>query len=562
MNDNIKELLYDIIKDQYTWSVNSKDKTKLTYIKNGKKNYLNKIQVASEIYEMIRVFPMYKEVTNKDVIEYVDWFESEELKKINSAKPVSPAKPKIVISGLSEAASWIYEQMSSSNCPFNTSPRADCITYKYGGTVINATEKNVISWLNQRVRDLGIRDEYRVGDINDGWDLLKKHLSSVVVNNICESMKYDVTYENVKNEFIKYLYDYLEIAEDYDIFEMLFSHWMWYLKRRIFNKPVVWHIWINFMGAQGIGKTQLITRMLQPLEDFMVNTSLAAMSDITKEYMKFTDNYVIFLDELNTGDNSDTQEIQLSDSEVDAIKQLMTQEYLTVRLYGTQSQARVKNTFAPISCANKHLYDILFDGDAMRRWFEFNCKRQAAPESYTELNDMLAKFLDVMKAIDENNDNGYWIKGSPTDIKIQNIQKGYVPTHTSTNLWIRDCVVTPDYDLLSDTKFDGPEFSLYKDYCKCVGKYSASLERVESIIKRLWPNCIDKEGHPHIYIDFNYDITNGTKYQNTTRSAPRPQKLVTNPDVPPPGDDYTPSNSFKPMTLQEKSDYFARINHK
>ena len=557
MQDNIKELLYDLVKDQYTWKIASRDKTKLSYVRNGRGQYLSKAQVANEIFNALHIIPSYKSVTIQDVNDYMDWFEEEEIKKINSSKPVSPAKPKINIAGLSQAASWIYEQVMSKECPFSTSSRADCIMYKNGSTEINATEKNLISWLNQRVRDLGIRDEYRIGDIADGWDLLKKHLSSVVVNNLCETMKYDASFEGLKTEFIKYLYQYLQIEEDYDVFEMLFSHWMWYLKRRIFNKDVVWHIWINFMGAQGIGKTQMIMRMLKPFEDYMVNTSLATMSDITKEYMKFTDNYVIFLDELNTGDNNDNQDIQLSDGEVDAIKQLMTQEYLTVRLYGTQTQAKVKNTFAPISCANKHLYDILFDGDAMRRWFEFNCKRESAPKDYSELNAMLAKFPEVMKGIDENNDNGYWIKGSEVDKKIVNIQKSYVPTHTSTNLWIRDCVVTPDYDKLDYTKFDGPEFNLYKDYCKCVGKFSASLERVEGIIKRLWPQCIDDEGHPHIFIDYNYDITNGTKYENTARHAPKLSTLVKQPE---PDDPYTPTIK-QMMSLQEKSEIFARINH-
>lgn len=161
------------------------------------------------------------------------------------------------------------------------------------------------------------------------------------------------------------------------MYEMIFKHWMWCLKRRMFSKPVIWHIWINFNGAQGIGKTQMLNRMFKFIEDFIITTNLRVMNDVDREYRKFTDNYVIIFDDLNSGENSDN-DVSLNDDAVDAIKQIMTQEVLSIRQFQTQDQNKVKNTFVPISTANKHLYDIIYDGDAMRRWFEFNCQRSKA----------------------------------------------------------------------------------------------------------------------------------------------------------------------------------------
>lgn len=407
----------------------------------------------------------------------------------------SAAKPKVFIPNLSQTSSWIMEKLKDPKCPYRISKRADMITYNYNGTSVCSNEDKVIAWLNQKVRDLDLKKSYTNGDISDGWKLLKDHFYAADVEYLKSTIKYDGSV--FVDEFIRYIYDYLQVKEDYDIFEMLFKHWLWCLKRRICDKPVVWHIWLNFNGAQGIGKTQLMNRMFNLLNDYKVETSLKIMNDLDREYRKFTDNFIIFFDELNTGDNSDS-DISLDDSAVDAIKQIMTQEMFTVRLFHTQDQSKVKNTFVPISCANKHLYDIIYDGDAMRRWFEFNCQRSAPPESYDELNSMLERFIEAIKGIDEDNDKGYWVKGSDTDKKIVAIQKGYIPTNTSTNCWIEYCELKPDEHWKDDTAFDLDAYRNYTNYCKAVGKFKASMARVESVLKRLWPQAVDDKGTIHI----------------------------------------------------------------
>ena len=486
------------------------------YKKQGKSIYLT-------VNDIISTFNKLQEQLGKGLISPEDGS-----KALNEALPVvvkaPEASPKIYIPDIGRTASWILEKLNDPKCPFDISKRADRITYK---TNTSSNDKGILAWLNQRVHDLDLKKVYKSGDISDGWELLKLHFMSSQKQYLCKQFEY--TGSPFVDEFIRYVYGYLEISEDYDVFEMMFRHWMWCLKRRIFGKPVVWHIWLNFNGAQGIGKSQMLTRMFKTFEDFTVVTNLKVMNDIEREYKKFTDNYVIIFDDLNSGENSDN-DLLLNDSAVDAIKQIMTQEVFTIRQFNTQDQSRVPNTFVPISTANKHLYDVIYDGDAMRRWFEFNCHRSKAPDSYDELNSMLERFPEVLQGIDENNDKGYWDRDCETGRKIVEIQKRYIPTNTSTNTWIDYCHVTPDFDRKDETAFKVPSYKQYCTYCRAVGKHNAGLQRVTMILARLWPDCIDDEGIAHVYIESKIDESSGELVINDVTRL-EPLKIGTSKNV-------------------------------
>lgn len=438
-------------------------------------------------------------------------------KLIEEALPIkAKAKPvKEVIPEIGEVGSFLLDILTREESAVKVNNRGDMISFVSGGTRVQATEKTVLAYANVKVNEMGLDGIYRRELLKDGWELLSKHFVAACTKKLQYTIKYDESVDkSVLNNFIKYIYDYLIIKEDYDIFEMLFKHWMWSLKRRIFGKKVVWHIWPNFQGAQGIGKSELITRMLSFMEDFVTDADLGTIQDIDREIKKFTDYFVIFFDELKQGDNKDNNDLQLSDAAIDMIKGIMTQEKFNVRIMGGQTQNRFINTVVPISCANKHLYDIIYDGEAMRRWFEFTCQRDKIPESYDELNSVLATFKNALQCIDENNDKGYWIKGSDTDKKIVEIQKHYIPTATSTNTWIDYCHVTPDYNRSATTSFMAPAYKQYCTYCRSVGKHAAGMQRVTMILGRLWPECIDDKGFAHIFIEHKVDDITGNLVKN------------------------------------------------
>ena len=491
----------------------------MTTIDNFKNFVLKNYEVVNSKYKKQgkSIYPTVNDIIRSynDLMEKLGSEEisnSDAIKALNDALPITekPRPVKEIIPEIGEVGTFLLEILTDSASAVKVNNRGDMISFISGNTRVQATEKTVLAYANVKAKELGFDGIYKRELIKDGWELLSKHFVAACTKKLQNTIRFDSEAKvEILDNFIKYIYDYLIIKEDYDIFEMLFKHWMWSLKRRIFGKKVVWHIWPNFHGAQGIGKSEIITRMLSFMEDFVTDADLGTVQDIDREIKKFTDYFVIFFDELKQGDNKDNNELQLSDAAIDMIKGIMTQERFNVRIMGGQTQNRFNNTVVPISCANKHLYDIIYDGEAMRRWFEFTCQRSEIPKSYDELNAVLATFKDALKCIDENNDRGYWIKGSDTDKKIVAIQKHYIPTTTSTNTWIDYCNVKPDYDRQAHTAFMAPEYKQYCTYCRAVGKHSAGLQRVTMILGRLWPECIDDKGIAHVFIESRVDEVNG-----------------------------------------------------
>lgn len=427
-----------------------------------------------------------------------EWKVTDVIDIINSLKS-KINQPVVYFKHLPPVCNWIYSQLNSNRTLFDISNKYDMINFKSNQSEISTSDKAVLSWLNLRAMEEGLGKVYKNGVIKDGWDILKLQMTADCIKMLKESISYDVNNEVTMNIFIRSIYDYLDIKEEYDIFEMLFKHWCWTLKRHIWNKPVTWQIWINFFGAQGIGKTEMIRRMTKFMRDFYAETNLNAFNDVEKQFKLFTDSYVLYFDELNKGDNKDTAiEMLLNQNAVDSIKDLMTKDIITVRQYQTQDQGKFKNIFTPISAANSHLYDIVYDGEAMRRWFDFTCQRETVPESYDEINAILCTFQEALKGINENNDAGYWDQHSEVGIKIKAIQKTYVPTNTSTNSWINYCEVTPDNE--HKNLFNAKTYGMYRTYSKSVGRHSASMDKVKAILKRLWPEAVDADDNVYVNV--------------------------------------------------------------
>lgn len=438
-----------------------------------------------------------------------DWQVSDVLDVINTLKPKKNNTNVQLIPGLDKCASWIYSELQNKSCPYRINDKGNEITYNNNSVETNADSNNFLHWLWTKNRDNNL--SYLQADIKAGLNNLLMEFTSICLSRIVEQIRYNEDNKDFTETFIKYLYDHLQIAEDYDIFNTLMKHWMWILKRRIFTRNVRHHMWINFYGATGIGKTEMIHRMFDFMKDFVAEPGIQIFSDGTREYKKFTENYVLFFEELAQADaRSGFAEESYSDKGMAAMKQILTADYLDPRLLGGQDQVKVKCRFAPISVANEHLYDIIFDETSMRRFFDFTCMRKEAPKNFDELNKMLSSFPLALQGIDENNDEGYFYPNTTIGQKIKAIQKTYAPSKTSTNSWITYSDITPDNNHNYDTVFTVKEYNQYKHYCKSVGKYAASMDRVLSILTRLWPDAVDSSNMLHIRINKCCIDDNGT----------------------------------------------------
>lgn len=326
---------------------------------------------------------------------------------------------------------------------------------------------------------------YDVGMIKAVLNNMAKDAVSNYLSDVYKKIKYDKDCEQKRDDFLKGIYDYLKPTEDFEIFKVLMKHWGWMVKRKLLGKSVRNHIWVNFYGGTGLGKSTMIQKMCGVMDEFLSTTSIAKLFDDTKEIKRLTEKYILNFDELAINGNEPGDGFIAAD-QLAILKQMLTGNYLDTRVYGTQQQSRRKITFTCISSANYHLYDTIFDEQSMRRFFEFHCEA-TKPQNYDQINKVLINAIDYWKGINEYDDMGYWLE---TDTNmwttIETIQRNYFPTKTTVSQWLSFNKIVQGEKTAKDL------YPVYKLWCDENGfKNKKSLPGFIEEMKRRYPQFID-----------------------------------------------------------------------
>lgn len=313
---------------------------------------------------------------------------------------------------------------------------------------------------------------------------------------VSTNVKYDARYEAIGERWLKAIYEYFKPTESYEIFSTLMKHWAWQVKRKMNDRPVKYHIWLNFFGAAGIGKTTALNKISSPFTDFTSTTSISKLFDDTKEIKRLTENFILIFDEMAVNVESETSGGRLTADQKAILKSIITGDKMDARVYGTQEQAKRRITFSCISSANEHLYDVIYDETTMRRFFDFNCTG-TRPKSFDDINKYLDNSIYFWKSIDEDSDDGYFDPDTEVGKQVQAIQASYYPTKTTTKMWA-DAVNLR----IGKTKLESA-FRFYTNWCKETGNKGKALQYFARDIQHILPDCTGPNGK--IYVDFDDD---------------------------------------------------------
>ena len=283
------------------------------------------------------------------------------------------------------------------------------------------------------------------------------------IDAIAEKVMYDPSARVMTDKILDFCYDWWKIKEDKDIFFTLMKQWMWQVKRYLFNRKVRYHIWLNFRGASGLGKTEWIKLFCKPFADVYSQTQVDVLLDSSREIKKLTDNYILNFDELAIHTGKATYTDTVSNADMAIIKSLLTAEIIQTRIMGGQTQMNALRTFSVISSSNDHLYDTFYDPSTMRRYFEFVCQVTKI-EDYTKLNKVMSFINGAWQGIDENNDEGYFNPNTPVGQKITEIQATYYPTNTTVFAWLEE--LTPEMKEALSKQNANDAFKSYKSWCE------------------------------------------------------------------------------------------------
>jgi hypothetical protein len=344
-----------------------------------------------------------------------------------------------------------------------------------------------------------VLSSYTVGTIEANLKQIALGAKNASQNKIAREIKYDPKYVKFVDMYLKVIYDFFKISQDFEIFKTMMCHWAWQVKRKLTNKKVVWHIWINFNGVTKIGKSWMVRGMSKPFKAFYLEAPIRIIFDDTKEVMKMTNNYIINFEELAVNKEKFVGgEGTLSKDEISTLKSMLTGEKMDTRIYGKQTQMKRDITFSCISTANEHLYDVIFDETSMRRYFEFDCQRTVPgnEEERAELNKYLDHSLEFWKGIDENLDKGYWDEHSELGRKVFEIQSQYYPTKSTLLYWNKFYKFIPDPMSMPTNVFER-----YREFCKNSGFNSKNLINFNAEIAKRWPNLVGSDGLPHFRVE-------------------------------------------------------------
>lgn len=330
------------------------------------------------------------------------------------------------------------------------------------------------------------------------------------VANMFQTIAYDPSFEKGMEKWLDNLYEYFQPTETREIFHMMMKQWGWQSKRKILGRDVKWHIWINFWGASGLGKTTAIKKICSPMDDVCSTTTISKLFDDTREIKRLTENYVLIFDELAINSEREDGE-KLTPDQGAFIKQLVTGDYIDARVFSTQKQAKKKITFSCISSANSHLYDVIWDETTMRRFFEFHCMAKATGD-FTKINRTLENSVYFWKGINENLDDGYFDPDSELGREVSKIQKAYYPTKSSVFDWIQETSAkagnTPVWRA----------YKAYQQYCINCGRKPKAMPNFISDIMHAIPDSV--RGHSAA-VDFTMtELCRNHKYDTEVNTTP------------------------------------------
>lgn len=410
------------------------------------------------------------------------YFTEDEVKKELQTKYTARSAP-----SSNTIKNWIMTQLKDSDYKITNAGRT--IEFSNGEATTNADINNLEQYLQMINSADNGGPGYNIGDIKATLGQTIKEWENYALQQIIDDLRYDKTFVNYTDQFLSNLYDYWGIVENKDVFITIMKQWMWCVKRKVWNKAVRHHIWINFYGTTGFGKSEFVKRLTKRFEDFRSEGGLEIFTDQGREYKKFCNNFILFFDELSQNNQTNLADAKLTTNTLNAIKASVTGDVMDVRILGGQQQNKVKIRYTPISAANYHLYDIIYDETSMRRFFEFNVGRTKMPNSadFHYLNSMLNHSVEAFKGIDENNEDGYFDPESNVGQIVREIQKHYLPTKTTVNVWMRKCEVKAgktSSDLL---------YNEYKNWCKEYGYNPRNLEGYNEILASRFPRNSDGE---------------------------------------------------------------------
>lgn len=313
--------------------------------------------------------------------------------------------------------------------------------------------------------------------IVDRFAYMRMNASNNALAQLQNKLRYKPENAPLLDAWVDDLLDAMYVTTERDIARVVIKHMLWQVKRRIYGKEVSNDLWVAFYGAQGKGKSFTVRNCIfKVIDEFYCETQLSKIDDIDREIRKFSDNYIVNFEELAVGSTGVEERTNKVNKKTMAnLKSILTSDKLYVRQMGGQNQLTVNKTFVPISTANEHLFDVVYDESGMRRFFELDLQVPEGMSSFDHaiIADLSSRSEEAWKGVCEWQNEPVWDWNSEVGKKISKIQKTYKP-HTNVDDWI----LHGEYEASETSEMSTKAlYRDYKNFCNESGYFPSAISK-------------------------------------------------------------------------------------
>jgi len=170
------------------------------------------------------------------------------------------------------------------------------------------------------------------------------------------------------------------------------AHFLWGIKRRLIGEDVIFHIMPILLGKQGAGKSVLVEKLLNPIQNLTLEINLSDVVD-PRYHMSFSKNFAIIINEMAGAHKTD----------VEKLKNLITAKNNDVRKLHTNTVTKVKQNASLIGTTNKPVAEIIYDTSGARRFYEIRTLDLMDWKAVNEID-----YVQLWQGINEGRARGYY----------------------------------------------------------------------------------------------------------------------------------------------------------
>ena len=255
--------------------------------------------------------------------------------------------------------------------------RSHRVAYNYGTQLIEAdgNETDASLLFSKMALDTPIRDS----EMRHAFDLWLDEQDRLALEKARNQLAYQPSAVDVCSLWVK------AVTGDMDPVDIaVIRHWIWQVRRKLFNLPVEHHLMPIFTGKTDSGKSTAITHLLGPIMDLCTFRDADILQD-ERQSAVLARYYGIFFDEMP----------KVLSTNSDCIKNRITSQTVSWRKLGTNTQVTRKNVASFIGAANEDVASLFYDPTGMRRFYEVHALPKVDWDTVNGLD-----YLAMWKAVD------------------------------------------------------------------------------------------------------------------------------------------------------------------